>query len=168
MCKELSSSIKGHRCLHCLKQYVTMCHWAVRLKTTGTGKPSLWQPVSSPQKTRLSCTAPTHTRKHTHSQCKLNSHIHNASISYALYTNTTTSAAACDQTSLWSSRAVPPWRSLTGSFPRLSCNSEHQASHSDWAGWNNCEYNRSQSRTAVTKKLYQQQHDRSSLRCLAL
>lgn len=41
---------------------------------------------------------------------------------YAQHTNTTLSAAACDQTSVRCSGAVPPWRSLTGSFPRLSCN----------------------------------------------
>lgn len=84
--------------------------------------------MSVPQKLHNTCT---HACKHTHScisrcfsQCKPNSYIRNALISYALYT--TPSAAAWDQTSQWSSRAVPPWRSLTGGFHQLSCNSEHQ------------------------------------------
>lgn len=46
---------------------------------------------------------------------------------YARHTNTTPSAAACDQTSVRRSGAVPPWRSLTGSFPSTQLqHSEHQ------------------------------------------
>lgn len=46
---------------HCLEQDVMMCHWAVRQKTTASGKPSLRLPVSPPKKPRLSCTTPAHT-----------------------------------------------------------------------------------------------------------
>lgn len=147
-------------------------HWKKKTLTVAA-----WQCTT---KTRLSCTTPAHT--HTH----VNIHIHAFHITFrnansfrrritpsnscVLYTNTSPAAAARDQTSLWSGGGAPPWRSLTGGFPstQLQQWTSTVASHDGWARWSDCVYNRGQSGTAVTKKLYQQLRDRSSLCCLAL
>lgn len=87
--------------MHCLEQYVTMCHWAVRLKTTAAGKPSPW-------------ISPLKTPAHTH----VNIHIHAFHIVYHNANSTHVCMMPHLQPPVTEHHrgAAPPWRSAAVSL----------------------------------------------------